>query len=63
MNIRIKPMLTEAVKQLIDELKVSFPVDGSEAQVLLTNALISPEVIRCVRNQVQLNQMEDDSCK
>jgi hypothetical protein len=56
-------MLTEAVKQLIDELKVSFPVDGSEAQVLLTNALISPEVIRCVRNQVQLNQMEDDSCK
>ncbi len=58
-DIRIKPMLTEAVKQLVDELKFAFPFDGSEAQVRLTGALLSPEVIRCIRSRVELTNMEE----
>jgi hypothetical protein len=51
--------LVAAIKGLVDELKVSFPLDNQEAQRVLTVALQEPNVIRIIRSTCGLTLMED----
>ena len=57
--MKLQPRLKGAVKGLVDELMVSFPVDLYDAQRMLTTALQSPAVIRLVRSSIELAQMEE----
>ncbi len=56
--MKLQPRLRSAVKMLVKELMVSFPVDAYEAQITLTQLLRTPETVIAIRSAIELEFME-----
>ncbi len=56
--MKMQTQLKEAVKLLVDELMVSFPMDAYEAQVTLTQLFRRPETVNKIRTAVEIQFME-----
>ncbi len=52
--MKMQSQLKQAVKLLVEELMVSFPLDAYEAQVTLMQLLRKPETVRQIRSAVEL---------
>ena len=55
--MKLQPRLKQAVKMLVEELMVSFPLDAYEAQVTLMQLLRNPETVIKIRSAVELQFM------
>lgn len=55
--MKLQPRLKQAVKLLVEELMVSFPMDAYEAQVTLMQLLRKPETMMEIRSAVGLQFM------
>ena len=56
--MKMRRGLVKVVKELIEEIQVSFPVDAAEAQQMLEVVLRRSDVIRVIRSVVELESME-----
>lgn len=57
--MKLQTRVKTAVKVLVDELMVSFPIDVYEAQRELSELLQSSEMIREIRAKVEIKFMEE----
>ena len=57
--MKLQTRVKTAVKVLVDELMVSFPIDVYEAQRVLSELLQSQEMIREIRAKVEIKFMEE----
>ncbi len=55
--MKMNTELKQAVKLLVDELQVSFPMDVYEAQVTLAQLFRKPETMMKIRSEVELQFM------
>jgi hypothetical protein len=57
--MRLQSTLVEAIKGLIEDVKITFPLDTYEAQKVLADALKLPEITRKIVTTIELKNMED----
>ncbi len=57
--MKMQAQLKEAVKLLVDDLMVSFPMDAYEAQVTLMQLFRKPETVIKIRSMVELQFMRE----
>ena len=55
--MKLQSSLRSAVKLLVKELMVSFPMDTYEAQITLNELLWMPEMVNKIRTTVELQFM------
>ena len=56
--MKLQPVVKRALKVLVDELMVSFPMDAMESQVALAELLRDPQLVRIIRSKIELQFME-----
>lgn len=56
--MKLQPVVKRALKVLVDELMVSFPMDAMESQVALAELFRDPQLVRIIRSKIELQFME-----
>jgi hypothetical protein len=56
--MKLQPVVKRALKVLVDELTVSFPMDAMECQLTLVELLRDPQLVRIIRSKIELQFME-----
>jgi len=56
--MKLQPVVKRALKVLVDELMVSFPMDVLESQAALAELFRDPQLVRIIRSKIELQFME-----
>ena len=56
--MKLQPVVKRALKVLVDELMVSFPMDAYESQMALAELFRDPQLVRIIRSKIELQFME-----
>jgi hypothetical protein len=56
--MKLQPVVKRALKVLVDEMMMSFPMDAFECQFALAELLRDPQLVRIIRSKIELQFME-----
>ena len=56
--MKLQPVVKRALKVLVDEMMMSFPMDAFECQFTLAELLRDPQLVRIIRSKIELQFME-----